>query len=119
MALPANLLGQAACAISMILSRVIVPTRSGWSAWTCASTLATSSSSVSPRSVSPQGQSTSLAMILLRSGRSLRCGYLHAELGQRLLGSFLLGGLLRFAAADAELLSLDHRGGGETAIVRG
>ena len=38
---------------------------------------------------------------------------------QRLLGSFLLGRLLRRAAPDTELLAVDQRGADEPALVRG
>src|SRR6478672_8573417 len=48
--------------MSRICSRDMVPTMSGCLSWTCASTFVTSSSSLSPRTVSPHGQLTSLAI---------------------------------------------------------
>src|SRR2546421_318192 len=84
----------------------------------CASTLVTSSSSVSPRTVSPQGQSTFIAMTPPLGCRILRRWDLDSERGECLLGRFLLGLLLRLARPDAELLALDHGGAREAPVVR-
>src|SRR6185503_3531365 len=80
------------------------------------STFATSSSSVSPRMVSPQGQSTLWAMVPPRRGATIlrRAG----QPVERLLGRRLLGRLLRAAGADAGLLAVDQRGAAEGAVVR-
>jgi hypothetical protein len=52
-----------------------------------------------------------------RRGR-LGCGSLETQAGQCLLGGLLLGGLLRLARANAELLAFDHGCAPETTVVR-
>src|SRR4051812_12933778 len=104
------------CAIPRICSRDIVPTMSGCLSWMCCSTLVTSSSSDSPRTVSPHGQSTFIAIAppLGRKEATLRrCG----EPVERLPGGGLLGGLLRAPGTDAGLLTVDHGCAGERAVM--
>src|SRR4051794_39503451 len=115
--MPPALRRYSAWAIPRIWSRDIVPTMSGWSLWTCASTFETSSSSLSPRMVSPHGQSTFWATgsLLVAELRMLRGA---GEAVERLLRGGLLGGLLRAARADAGLLPVDHGGAAERAVVR-
>ena len=55
----------ASSAIARRSSREILPTSSGWSRLTCSSALASSSSSVSPRTTRPHSQLISLAIVLL------------------------------------------------------
>src|SRR3954447_17378730 len=90
---------------------------SGWSLWTCCSTFETSSSSLSPRMVSPHGQSTFWAMgiLLVAELRMLRRA---GEPVERLLRRGLLGRLLRAARPDSGLLAVDHRRAAEGAVVR-
>src|SRR4051812_12085213 len=104
--MPPRLRRHSAWPIPRICSRDIVPTRSGWLLWMCCSTFATSSSSFSPRTVSPHGQSTFWAIGPPRRG----AGILRStgETVERLLGGGLLGGLLRAAGADADLVAVDH-----------
>src|SRR6476619_5862551 len=49
--------------MSRICSRDMVPTMSGCLSWMCASVFVTSSSSLSPRTVSPHGQLISFAIL--------------------------------------------------------
>ena len=75
-----------------------------------------SSSSLSPRTVSPHGQIDFLghrsSCVAVR--RILRGG----ETVERLLGSGLLGGLFRATCPDPDLVAVDHRRAPERAVVR-
>src|SRR2546427_11981453 len=84
----------------------------------CCSTLATSSSSSPPRTVSPHGQSTCFAIAPPLGCRTiLRRGLLDAQRHQRLLRRLLLRRLLRLTGADADLLPVDHGGAREATVV--
>src|SRR5439155_18469308 len=70
---PPRLDSYSLCAIPRICSRDMVPTISGCFSWTCCSTFPTSSSSDSPRTVSPHGQSTFIAILPPLGRRAAPC----------------------------------------------
>src|SRR5215213_4262301 len=104
--------------------------RGNWSAMsacavrTCSSALSSTSSSVSPRIVSPHTQLIIFAISYLLGAfvalshdikhRSRRAG----ETVERLARRCLLGVFLRAAGADARFLPVDHGGAGERAVMR-
>src|SRR5947207_1474715 len=99
-----------------ICSRDMVPTMSGCLSWMCCSTFATSSSSDSPRTVSPHGQLTLIAMLPPLGKTAILCRI--DQPVERLPRGRLLGCLLRAPRPHSRLFAVDHRGAGEHAVVR-